>query len=118
DGAFRHHLRAHGHLPHLPCALLHLAPHGLLPHRAPRGGGVRARGRGHPHADAAPHRLAHGRPRHHLRPALLVHALLERVHLRPHLRVAVGEQDGGGGRDRRPHPRGHLLLGLADGGRG
>ena len=81
--------------------VLHLAAHGLLPHHPARGRGVRARGRGHPHADAVEDRAADGHPRDHLRRALQLHALLERVHLRADLHLAVGEQDRGGGRHRR-----------------
>src|SRR5262249_9124239 len=51
----------------------------------------------------------------HLRGAVQLHAVLERVHLRADLHLAVGQQDRGGRRHVGPHPRRHLFLGLADG---
>ena len=54
-------------VPDLPGAVLHVAPHGLLPHRAQGGRGVRDGGRGHPHPGALAHRAAHRRARAGLR---------------------------------------------------
>src|SRR5262249_20034795 len=45
-----------------------------------------------------------------------LHADLERIHLRAHVRLPEREQDCDRRRDGRPDPRRHLLLGLADGG--
>src|SRR4029434_2405620 len=46
---------------------------------------------------------------------LRVHAVVERVHLRADLPVVAGAQDGAGRRRVGADPRGHLLLGPADG---
>ena len=48
---------------------------------------------------------------------LLLHAVLERVHLRADLPVLDAEQDGAGCHRQRVRRRRHLSLGLADGGR-
>src|SRR3989442_1369729 len=111
-------LGAHRHIPDLPRALLHVAPDGLLSHGAAGGRGVRPRGRGLPDANAHPHRFADGGARDRLRGALQLHPVLERVHLRAHVRLAERQQDRGRRRDGRPHPWRHLLLGLTDGRRG
>src|SRR6266480_5634478 len=47
---------------------------------------------------------------------LRLHVVVERVHLRAHLHLVIGEQDGAGGRDHRTRRRRRLSLGRADGG--
>src|SRR5258706_12461930 len=48
---------------------------------------------------------------------LRLHAVVERVHLRAHLHLVIGEQDGAGRCDHRTGRRRRLSLGRADGGR-
>src|SRR6185503_13739150 len=62
-------------------------------------------------------RAAAGDPRTDLGLHLLLHAVLERVHLRAHLPAIDPEQDGAGRDRERIRRRRHLSLGLADGGR-
>src|SRR5882672_10287933 len=47
---------------------------------------------------------------------LRLHAIVERVHLRAHLHLVIGEQDGAGRCDHRTRRRRRLSLGRADGG--
>src|SRR5437879_10419173 len=114
---FRSAVGADRHVPDLPRSLLHVAPHGLFPHGAEGDRGVRDAGRLQPLPDAAEDPAAGGGAGRHLRGAVRLHPLLERVPLLAGLRLAGRAEDHDRGRLLRADSRRHLLLGWTDGGR-
>src|SRR6266571_3355821 len=117
DRDLRHALGADPHLSHVPDPVLHLAPDGVFPYYSLRAGGMRADRRRHALADSRQDHPAAGRARADLGRDLRLHALLERVHLRAHVRLLVRGEDGSGGSGHRARRRRRLPLGRADGGR-
>ncbi len=95
--------------------VLDLALDGLLQDHSVRARGMRADRRREPLADPDQDRAAARDPRADLGLHLLLHAVLERVHLRAHVPVLDAEQDGAGGDRERVRRRRHLPLGIADG---
>src|SRR6266852_9696614 len=116
-GAVRLGMGAHPHLSHVPDTVLHLAAHGLFPHHSVRARGVRPHRRGDALADPGEDHAAAGGAGTDLGRDLRLYAVVERVHLRAHLHLVIGEQDGAGRCDHRAGRRRRLSLGRADGGR-
>jgi hypothetical protein len=90
--------------------------YGLFQDHPVRAGRMRADRRRQPLADPDQDRAAAGDPGPDLGVHLLLHAVLERVHLRAHLPAVGAEQDGAGRDRQRIRRRRHLSLGFADGG--
>ena len=80
-------LGADPHLPHVPHSVLHVAHDGLLPDDPQGAGRVRPDRRRLAHAGHGSHRLPGGHAGNPLGRYLRVHALLERVPLRPRIPV-------------------------------
>src|SRR5437879_8238768 len=116
-GAVRLGVGTHPHLSHVPDTVLHLAPDGLFPHHSVRAGRMRPHRRGDALADPGEDHAAAGGAGTDLGRDLRLHAVVERVHLRAHLHLVIGEQDGAGRCDHRARRRRRLSLGRADGGR-
>ena len=88
---------------------------GLFQDHPVRARGMRADRRREPLADPDQDRAAAGDPGPDLGLHLLLHAVLERVHLRADLPAIDPEQDGAGRDRQRVRRRRHLPLGIADG---
>src|SRR5438552_5276918 len=115
-GAVRLGVGAHPHLSHVPDTVLHLAPDGLFPHHSVRAGRMRPHRRGDALADPGEDHAAAGGAGTDLGRDLRLHAVVERVHLRAHIHLVIGEQDGAGWCDHRAGRGRRLPLGGADGG--
>src|SRR6266849_4385676 len=116
-GTVRLGVGTHPDLSHVPDTVLHLAAHGLFPHHSVRARGVRPHRRGDALADPGEDHAAAGGAGTDLGRDLRLYAVVERVHLRAHLHLVIGEQDGAGRCDHRAGRRRRLPLGRADGGR-
>src|SRR5712664_2432954 len=116
-GAVRLGVGAHPHLSHVPDTVLHLAAHGVFPHHSVRAGRMRPHRRGDALADPGEDHAAAGGAGTDLGRDFRLHAVVERVHLRAHLHLVIGEQDGAGRCDHRARRRRRLSLGRAHGGR-
>src|SRR5947207_2167471 len=115
--AGRHAVGVDPDVPDVPHPVLHVALDGLLQDDPEGARGVRANRRRDALRRDAADRFPDRRPRHPVGRHLRVHAVVERVHLRARLPLVAREEDGPRRRRLRAHPRRHLLLGSADGGR-
>src|SRR3979409_2606491 len=104
----RHAFRADPHLSDHPHPVLDLADDGLFQDDSLRARGMRADRRRQPLADPHQDHPAAVGARDDLRLHLLLHPVLERVHLRAHLHLLDPEQDGAGRDPQRIRRRRHL----------
>src|SRR5262249_53445162 len=114
---FRPPVRAYSPLSHHLDPVPDLAVDGLFQAHPIRARGMRADRRRQPLPDPHQDRPAVGGAGIDFGLHLLLHAVLERIHLRAHLHFLDPEQDGAGRDRQRVRRRRHLPVGLADGGR-
>ena len=110
-----HALGADPHLPDVPHPVLHVVDDGLLQGHPERARGMRPhRWRLALEGDAL-HHHPRRRARHSVGRHLRLHAVVERVHLRPRVPLLAGAENRARRRRLRTHSRRRVLLGRADG---